>query len=326
MKADIISYIRNGISEESINLTLIQKELEDIRTRFPLDEIPNMKIEEWVTVGDKYCLQDIYDFIVKFNPDTYDSKKILSYISEANVVKAKLIMIYRPDCKVCGFTSKTHAKKLAKYLGIIIGKREDALSINIKINKYILDCEPSFNSVNTYILGRLIWDFYAEHVLVKNDNSKYLVIDRKNDAKINEKIDDATYPDDEELKPRPAPNPIEEKGAFKYPRNPAISKQALKNAKYLCECGRDHVSFIRKTNGKNYTEPHHIIPMSAQDDFENSTDVDANIVSLCPVCHRKLHHGMDVEPELKKLYDCRIVLLKQSDIDITFDALKKYYK
>lgn len=55
MKADIISYIRNEINEESINLTLIQKELDDIRIRFPLDNIPNMKIEDWVTVGDKYC-------------------------------------------------------------------------------------------------------------------------------------------------------------------------------------------------------------------------------------------------------------------------------
>lgn len=192
MKADIISYIRNGINEESINLTLIKKELNDIKTRFPLNDIPNMKIGDWVTVGDKYCfinmienktssissgflgfnrnrlfyqgkndpkpliikaisgekrfhglsdeqifssyMKEIYDFITTFDVDHYQPEK---YLYGANVIKAKLVMIYRPDCKVGGFTSKDHAIKLVKYLGIQIDKVDDSLGINIKINKYI---------------------------------------------------------------------------------------------------------------------------------------------------------------------------------------------
>ena len=381
MKADIISYIRNGINEESINLTLIQKELDDIRTRFPLDNIPNMKIEDWVTVGDKYCfinmienkttsiasgflgfnrnrlfyqgkndpkpliikaisgekrfnglndeqifslyMKEIHEFITTFDVDNYQPEK---YLYGANVIKAKLVMIYRPDCKVCGFTSKDHAVKLAKYLGINIDKADDSLGINIKINKYILECDPSLHSINTYILGRLIWNFYADHVLIKNDNNKYLVIDRKNDAKVNEEIDEATYPDEEELKPKPAPEPRQEQGAFKYPRNPAISKQALKNAKYLCECGSDHASFIRKSNGKNYTEPHHIIPMSAQGDFDIDLDCLPKIISLCSNCHNKLHYGADIDDMLFQIYEQRKEALSKFGINISFEELLSYYK
>lgn len=72
-------------------------------------------------------------------------------------------------------------------------------------------------------------------------------------------------------------------------------------------------------------EAHHLIPMSAQENFNNSLDVDANIVSLCPACHRKLHHGKEIEFELKKLFESRLELLKQSGIEITLDDLKKYY-
>lgn len=381
MKADIISYIRNRLNEESINLSLIQKELDDIKTRFPLDEIPNMTIKDWVTVGDKYCfinmienkttsiasgflgfnrnrlfyqgkndpkpliikaisgekrfkglndeqifcayMKEIYEFITTFDVNNYQPEK---YLYGANVIKAKLIMIYRPDCKVGGFTSRKYAMELAKYLGVQIDSVDDSLGINIKINKYILDCEPSFDSINTYVLGRLIWYFYEEHVLVKKDKSKYLIIDRRNDAKINEEIDSATYPDEDELKPRPAPKPIEEKGAIKYPRDPAISKQALKNAKYLCECGSDHVSFIRKSNGKNYTEPHHIIPMSAQGDFNVNLDCLPNIISLCSNCHNRLHYGADIDEMLHSIYEQRKGALSKYGIKIAFEELLSYYK
>ena len=110
----------------------------------------------------------------------------------------------------------------------------------------------------------------------------------------------------------------------KYKRNTMKAKRAIVYANYQCNIDGKHCSFVAK-NGKIYMEAHHLIPMSAQEDFNNSLDVDANIVSLCPTCHRKLHHGKDIEVELKKLLDSRIVLLKQSGIEITLEKLKKYY-
>ncbi len=124
--------------------------------------------------------------------------------------------------------------------------------------------------------------------------------------------------------PEKKPELIEGKNK-KYKRNNAKARRAIVYLNYQCNIDIKHESFVAK-NGKTYMEAHHLIPISAQEYFENSLDVDANIVSLCPICHRKLHHGKEVETELKTLFDDRIALLKQSGINITFSELKKYYK
>ena len=55
MKADIIEYINSSINESYLDLTTINKKLTDIKTKYPIEKFLDMKIEEWVTVGDKYC-------------------------------------------------------------------------------------------------------------------------------------------------------------------------------------------------------------------------------------------------------------------------------
>lgn len=45
-------------------------------------------------------------------------------------------------------------------------------------------------------------------------------------------------------------------------------------------------------HGKNYVEAHHLIPMQYQEKFDNSLDIHGNIVSICLVCHKKIHHGL----------------------------------
>ena len=76
------------------------------------------------------------------------------------------------------------------------------------------------------------------------------------------------------------PEPIENsKGTF-YPRDRLISLNALMRANYRCEIEENHPSFLRKSTGKNYTEPHHLIPMAFQKQFEKSLDVEANIYCL----------------------------------------------
>jgi 5-methylcytosine-specific restriction endonuclease McrA len=134
--------------------------------------------------------------------------------------------------------------------------------------------------------------------------------------------------DSEEYKPSYIPEKkpnISESINKKYQRNSLKSKNAIKYSGYKCSINPNHESFISK-NGKKYMEAHHIIPISIQEDFNNSLDVDANIVSLCPLCHRKLHHGNDIIDDLKKLYDERIENLRQSGIDISFEELLKLYK
>ncbi|MGL4999965.1 MAG: HNH endonuclease [Cetobacterium sp.] len=52
------------------------------------------------------------------------------------------------------------------------------------------------------------------------------------------------------------------------------------------------------TTNKQYMEAHHLIPMNAQDSFKNSLDVLGNVVSLCPNCHRMIHHGDEVSKNI----------------------------
>ena len=88
-----------------------------------------------------------------------------------------------------------------------------------------------------------------------------------------------------------------------------------------------HVYFPRKSNNENYTEAHHLIPMSASDDFKYSLDTTANIVSLCGTCHNLIHYGLDKDREklLEVLYNFRKDRLKKSGINITFEKLREYY-
>ncbi|MDX9692105.1 MAG: HNH endonuclease [Acholeplasmataceae bacterium] len=110
-----------------------------------------------------------------------------------------------------------------------------------------------------------------------------------------------------------------------YKRNIEKAKKCIILSNFKCDLDHNHVSFTSK-NGKPYMEAHHIIPLSTQDYFDNSLDIDANIVCLCPNCHRKLHYGKDIQTDLKKLYDSRIEYLNKSGIDISFDALIEFYQ
>lgn len=102
-------------------------------------------------------------------------------------------------------------------------------------------------------------------------------------------------------------------------RSSVIRVQALQVAGFECEIDNRHKTFISRTNNKPYMEAHHIIAMKFQKDFLNSLDVWANVVCLCPLCHRFLHYGLtqDKTEVLKTIYNKRQNRLVKSGIDIT---------
>lgn len=110
-------------------------------------------------------------------------------------------------------------------------------------------------------------------------------------------------------------------------RNTKRAVDALKLADHKCEYNQEDRTFLRK-NGKAYTEPHHLIPISKYQDFEYSVDVKENIVSLCSHCHNLLHYGKfeDKKIILNKLYNDRSVRLKEYGIEISLEQLEGYYK
>ncbi|HFV4516746.1 TPA: HNH endonuclease, partial [Escherichia coli] len=84
--------------------------------------------------------------------------------------------------------------------------------------------------------------------------------------------------------------------------------------------------FRRRNSPLNYTEPHHIVPMSKQDYFENSLDVEENIISLCCNCHKQIHLGKGFEDMLRKIYAERKDVLKKAGIEILLEDLILFYK
>lgn len=125
--------------------------------------------------------------------------------------------------------------------------------------------------------------------------------------------------------PQEVPHQKEGK-TLSYERNPDTAINALTNADYKCEYDTGHFTFLRKSNGLPYTEPHHLIPMNAQKDFSISLDVENNIVSLCSHCHNLIHYGKDAKIILNKLYDERVEVLHKAGIIISFENLMKYYQ
>lgn len=125
---------------------------------------------------------------------------------------------------------------------------------------------------------------------------------------------------------KPKKNAIEVKNGLSYPRSKGVSQNALNKAGYRCEVDSDHPTFRRRNSSLNYTEPHHIVPMSRQDAFDTSLDVEENIISLCCNCHKQIHLGQGYEDMLKEIYTARKRLLKKVGIDISLENLILYYK
>lgn len=85
--------------------------------------------------------------------------------------------------------------------------------------------------------------------------------------------------------------PREIKSVYTYPRSKRIAVNALHHANYQCEISSEHQTFIRKRSKIPYVEPHHLIPLAFQDDFEVSLDREQNIIALCCNCHKRIHLG-----------------------------------
>ncbi len=102
-------------------------------------------------------------------------------------------------------------------------------------------------------------------------------------------------------------------------RKTIIKDQVIHAAHFSCECDTSHTSFISKATLQRYMEGHHLISLQLQDRFHYSLDVYANVVSLCPNCHRLLHLAIKKEKQyyLDRLYDNRKCRLTSSGLDIS---------
>lgn len=112
-----------------------------------------------------------------------------------------------------------------------------------------------------------------------------------------------------------------------YPRDIRKKANAIRKANFLCEISNNHPLFKSRTTHQNYVEGHHLIPLKQWDNFLFSLDVEANIVVLCPHCHKMLHHGTkeDIRPLLDLLFQKRKQALADQGIQLTWEQLCSYY-
>ena len=101
-------------------------------------------------------------------------------------------------------------------------------------------------------------------------------------------------------------------------RSGILRGQCLEYAHYQCELHPEHQTFLAESNHRPYMEVHHILPMSLQGQFEHSLDIYANIICLCPICHRQLHAGLIAERRdiIDHLYEERRDRLVKSGIEL----------
>lgn len=163
--------------------------------------------------------------------------------------------------------------------------------------------------------------------IVGDKNSEYDQIEMESIDQIIQETKDAEKPEWTGEKETQAMTTSSQTGRDIPKRDPQRAADALAHAGYLCEYDNTDRTFLRK-NGKPYTEPHHLIPISKYRDFEYSVDVMENIVSLCSHCHNLLHYGRfeDKKPILVKLYNDRKEALANCGLEMTLEELESYYK
>lgn len=156
---------------------------------------------------------------------------------------------------------------------------------------------------------------------IEDANSDVIFVEELKQASLKHLKDDFEYAGI----PKKKEDAVYVNGRKTYPRSRQVAINALAHAKHLCEIDNEHPTFIRKGSDKNYTEPHHLIPMAYSDQFNVSLDVEENIVSLCSNCHNQLHYGEGANELIEKLYSSRKDDLKKVGINISLVELKKMY-
>lgn len=128
--------------------------------------------------------------------------------------------------------------------------------------------------------------------------------------------------------PRPVPGKINNSSNREmYLRDSKIAKEALTLVDYICEADPTHLTFISPITGKNFVEAHHLIPISNQANYSYSLDVPGNIISLCPNCHREIHHGTEASKSklIHTFYEQRKEILNDFGIHENYIEVLKMY-
>ena len=183
--------------------------------------------------------------------------------------------------------------------------------------KELLEIKKSFSPPSHKDLKSKLEFFINETYRPKDSKGNYLLKDKNLDKYFLEEIENYLINNKKFLK---------QHKVSMYDRNAKISQQAIERASYMCEVDPKHTSFTSSRTGKPYVEAHHLIPVSAQEDYNTSLDIHENIIALCSNCHNELHYGINPKIKVEFLYKQRKNLLFEKGINISFYELYRYYR
>lgn len=310
--------------------------------QYIIEQMEKIDSVENITMLQNYILATLREGLIKgyitLYPDGYEEfSKIVSDKNERIKICKEIYSLYgfrgrNNDPENGDYTPNINYRILSTCIQLNLIEKMDELDehgfkkyqitptgINLieKINQNIKNYEPIVVSQNDTVVqeevakeqkGIMLDDIYDELYIAETNNTK----------------------PDALLDVLDLPEPVANKyttTSVNRKRDAKKAANAKARANYMCEFDNDHKTFKAKVNNENYVEAHHLIPIQLQSKFWYSLDVEANIISLCPICHRCIHHGTNEEKRkiITKLYDERIDRLRQCNIYLELEDLLQFY-
>jgi 5-methylcytosine-specific restriction endonuclease McrA len=116
---------------------------------------------------------------------------------------------------------------------------------------------------------------------------------------------------------------LKARDVFARDRNLAVKRMQIEN--YKCEYDTSHFLFNSRYTNRPYLEAHHLVPISLQGQNNLKLDVIENIYSLCPCCHRAIHHA---DKDLTKSIINKLVAKRPATLEtfnLSINDLFSYY-
>jgi len=283
--------------------------------------------------------EDMTGFYISLNQGyTYFREKYgtkegrVKILQTANLIRSKVEV--SDDFKLVGIDlGSTRDLAIGYEKGHIFGKYYDVNNIptDAKLIADFRELLEAYKKIVVFMNGRNVREF--NDYLLLQDDLEFLETEEANyQEKANEIANNREKQKpkfDEEEKPRPPKNTvIDEGGKERYPRNAKEAAEALLRANYTCEVDPNHETFISKATNNKYGEAHHFVGISHHKKFPDiELDRAANILCLCPTCHRKIHHAVDEVrlPMIESIFYKIHGRLKNVGIEVTMTQLKEFY-
>jgi len=235
------------------------------------DENARLKLEE-------ECLQliDMSDFLIAWL-DTNDSYGSIAEIAYASTKGKKCFIFVKPSpFKDVPEGEFPFSKLYDSYWFISHFPNVETLEVDFDRTKEIIKIICDRNQ--TKISKDFINGFSSKVILEEITTNE------------REFIKTLSQYEEEDFEQSKGKQPISKTITF-FKRNREIVKQLKDLYKNKCQiCGFT----FKKDNGENYSETHHIVPLS-----KNGGDEIKNLIVVCPNCHRKLHYAKKEKYDIK---------------------------